>query len=64
MHMSQSIIFKSLLILMLDKQIFRVIFCIMKLSIQNIRLFVVLCGYPHNVLIKTNAVLNWKSSYP
>jgi hypothetical protein len=27
------------------------------------RLFVVLCGYPHNILIKTNVVLNWKSSY-
>jgi len=33
--MSQSIIFRSLLILILDKQIFRGIFCIMKLSIQN-----------------------------
>jgi hypothetical protein len=25
---------------------------------QKLRLFVVLCGYPHNMLIKSNAVLN------
>ena len=27
-------------------------------AIKKRRLFVVLCGYPHNILIKTNAVLS------